>query len=111
MVNNIDNAEYEYRVDSPQCYHKDWEKIANECGIVKLKIVKKSEEDPGIELADLIVGCIKDHLNNDEKASELYSEYIKNKMIDMASQTIPNPNLIFIDDFSREEKAKANIFR
>jgi len=111
LVNNIDNTEYEYRVDSPQCIHKDWEKIAKECGIVKLKIVKKSEEEPGIELADIIAGCIKDHLNNDDKASEFYSEYIKKKMIDMTSRDMPNPNLIFIDDFSPEEKEKANIFR
>ncbi len=111
LVNNIDNTEYEYRVDSPQCQDKDWEKIAKECEIVNLHIEKKSEKVPGIELADLIAGCIKDHLNNDEKASEFYSEYIKNKMIDMTSQTMPNPNLIFIGDFSPEEKEKANIFR
>ena len=111
LVNNIDNTEYEYRVDSPQCYHEDWEKIAKECGIVKLKIVKKSEEHPGIELADIIAGCINDHLNNKEKASEFYSQYIKNKMIDMTSQTMPNPNLLFVGDFSTKEKAKANIFR
>lgn len=111
LVNSIDNSEYEYRIDSPQCYHEDWEKIAKECGIVKLKIVKKSEEDPGIELADIIAGCINDYLNNKEKANEFYSEYIKKKMIDMTSHTIPNPNLIFIGDFSDEEKEKADIFR
>lgn len=111
LVNNINNTEYKYIVDNPQIWEKDWEKIAKECGIVKLKIEKKSEEEPGIELADLIAGCIKDHLNNDDKASEFYSEYIKNKMIDMTSRTMPNPNLIFIGDFSPEEKAKAKIFR
>ena len=111
LVNNIDNTEYEYRVDSPQCIHKDWEKIAKECGIVKLKIVKKSEEEPGIELADIIAGCINDHLNNKEKASEFYSEYIKKKMIDMTSRDMPNPNLIFIGDFSAEEKKETEIFR
>lgn len=111
LVNNINNTEYEYIVDYPQIWDKDWEKIARECGIVKLKIEKKSEEEPGIELADLIAGCIKDHLNNDEKACGFYYEYIKKKMLDMTSQTMPNPNLIFIDGFSPEEKEKANIFR
>jgi hypothetical protein len=111
LVNNIDNTEYEYRVDSPQCYYTDWEKIAEECGIVKPKMVRKSEEDPGIELADIIAGCINNHLDGDEEASEFYSEYLKNKMLDMTSTAIPNPNRIFNEDFSPEEKRKTNIFR
>jgi len=111
FVNNIDNTQYKYIIDSPQCQPKDWEKIAKECGIVNLHIEKKSEKVPGIELADLIAGCIKDHLNNDDKANGFYYEYIKKKMADMTSQTLPNPNLIFIGDFSPEEKEKANIFR
>lgn len=111
LVNNINNTEYKYIVDNPQIWEKDWEKIAKEVGIVKPKIEKKSEEEPGIELADLIAGCINDHLNNDEKASEFYSKYIKNKMIDMNSRTVPNPNLIFHEDFTTEEKENADIFR
>ena len=111
FVNNIDKTLYKYIVDSPQCQDKDWEKIADECGIVKLHIEKKSEKVPGIELADLIAGCINEHINDDEKAGDFYYEYIKKKMLDMTSQTLPNPNLIFFNDFSPEEKAKANIFR
>lgn len=111
FVNDIDNTLYKHIVDSPQCQDKDWEKIAEECGIVNLDIERKSEKVPGIELADSIAGCINEHLNNDEKASEFYSEYIKNKMIDMTSQNIPNPNLIFFEEFTTEEKAEANIFR
>lgn len=111
LVNNINNKEYKYIVNYPQIWDKDWEKVARECGIVNLKIEKASEKVPGIELADSIAGCIKDHLNNDDKASGFYYEYIKKKMADMTSQTLPNPNLIFIGDFSPEEKEKANIFR
>lgn len=111
FVNEIDKNLYKYIVDSPQCLDKDWEKIAKECGINQIAIEKKSENVPGIELADSIAGCIHEHLNNDVRAGEFYNEYIKKKMLDMTSQILPNPNLIFFNDFSPQEKEKANIFR
>ncbi|MFX0205280.1 MAG: hypothetical protein ACFFDT_04795 [Candidatus Hodarchaeota archaeon] len=111
FVNDINNKLYKYIIDSPQCLDKDWEKIAEECGIVNLDIEKKSEKVSGIELADSIAGCINEHLNKDEKASEFYYGYIRKKMLDMASPTLPNPNLIFYSDFSAEEKENTNIFR
>jgi hypothetical protein len=97
FIAEIDNSEYKYIVDSPQCLDKDWKNIAEELGIVNLQIEKKSEKVPGIELADLIAGCIHDHLNSDEKARRFYKAYVKNKMIDMYSHTLPNPNFIFGD--------------
>lgn len=111
LVNNINNTEFKYMVDKPQIWDEDWKKIAKECGIINLKIVKKSKEESGIELADIIAGCINAHLNRDEEASEFYSEYVKNKMIDMTSRDMPNPNLIFRGDFSTEEKRAVRIFR
>lgn len=111
FVNNIDGNLYKYIVDTPQCVDKDWEKIAKECGIVNIEIAKKSGSIPGIELADLIAGCIHEYLNNDDRAGEFYNEYIKQKMLNMTSQTLPNPNLIFFSDFSPEEIKKTNIFR
>jgi len=90
---------------------KDWEKIAKECGIINIEIVKKSGEVPGIELADTVAGCIHEHLNDERKAGEFYNEYIKKKMLNMASKDLPNPNLIFFNDFNPEERTKTNIFR
>lgn len=111
FINDIDNIQYRYIVDTPQCQDKDWEKIAEECGISCLDIEKKSEKVPGLELADPIAGCVHEHLCGDCEAGKFYKEFIKKKMLDMTSRTLPNPNLIFFDDFSDEEKAKANIFR
>ncbi len=111
FVNDIDDKLYKYIVDTPQCLRKDWEKIAKECGIINIEIVKKSGEVPGIELADTVAGCIHEHLNDERKAGEFYNEYIKKKMLNMASKDLPNPNLIFFNDFNPEERTKTNIFR
>jgi len=111
LVNNINNSEYKYIVDTPQCLDKDWEKIAKECGIENIDVEKKSEKIPGIELSDIIAGCIHEYLENDEKAKHFYQTYIKNKMLDMTSRSLPNPNLIFFGDFNYDDKAKINIFR
>jgi len=111
LVQEIPSGAYQYIVDTPQCLDKDWIKIANECEIVNVKIEKKSEKVPGIELTDIIAGCIHEYLNRDAQAGEFYGKYIKNKMLDMCSKTIPNPNLVFYEDFNSDERSKVNIFR
>lgn len=111
LVQENTSGAYQYIVDAPQCLDKDWVKIANECEIVNVKIEKKSEKVPGIELADIIAGCIHEYLNRDAQAGEFYGKYIKNKMLDMCSKTIPNPNLVFYEDFNSDERRKINIFR
>ena len=105
------SGSYQYVVDTPQCLDKDWIKIASECEIVNIKIEKKSEKVPGIELADIIAGCIHEYLNGDVQAGQFYKKFIENKMLDMYSKTIPNPNLVFYDDFNSDERNKVNIFR
>ena len=82
-----------------------------ECEIEQVEIVKNSEKIPGIELADVVSGCILDFLGNKERAKCIYKEHIKNKMCNMLSQKCPNPNLIFFQDFCDEEKNELNIFR
>jgi len=111
LINDIPSESYQYIVDTPQCLDKDWAKIANECGIVNIKIEKKSGKVSGIELADIIAGCIHEYLRGEGKAGEYYKNYIKDKMLDMCSKTFPNPNLIFFHDFSTDEKKKVAIFR
>ena len=111
LVQDIPSEGYQFILDTPQCLDKDWDKIAKECEIVNVKIERKSERVPGIELADIIAGCIHDYLRGDEQAGEFYRKYIKNKMLDMYSSTIPNPNLVFYKDFNSDETRKVGIFR
>lgn len=111
LLNNINVNEYKYIVDTPQCLDKDWKKIAEECELKNVDVEKKSERIPGIELSDIIVGCIHEYLKNDDKAKNFYQMYIKNKMLDMNSKSLPNPNLIFFSDFNDDEKKGTNIFR
>jgi hypothetical protein len=111
LVTGIPDESCQFVVDTPQCLDKDWTKIAKECGIININIEKKSENVPGIELADLVTGCIHEYLEGDEKAKEFYRKYIENKMLNMCSRAFPNPNLIFFKDFTSDEKKRANIFR
>jgi len=109
LLPNPSNTDYEYKVDKPQ--YKQWRDIAKECGISNVEIIEESENEPGIELADVVSGCIKDFVNGDSKAAEIYGEHLKPKMSDMYNHDFPNPNLIFYGDFSEEENNKLNIFR
>ncbi len=98
-------------VDSPQHLKKEWKKIAKEAGFEKVKIVKDSKKEAGIELSDVIAGCIQNMIKKEELATSIYNSFIKPKMVDMTSRDCPNPNLIFYNDFSSQEKSELNIFR
>ncbi len=104
-----DPNEYKYFVDNPQ--YKNWKELAEECGIKNVEIIEKSEEYPGIELADIVCGCISDKIKSEKKAETAYVEFIKPRMLDMYSNKIPNPNLIFFKYFSEDEQKKLDIFR
>ena len=103
--------DYKYIIDTPQYLDKEWLNIAKECGIEQIEIIKISKNVPGIELADVVSGCIMDLLENVEVAKLIYKECMQSKMWNMVSQECPNPNLIFIQDYSEEEKIEMNIFR
>lgn len=103
--------DYKYLIDSPQYLDKEWINIAIECGIKQIEIIKISKNVPGIELADIVCGCIMDLLENVKGVKQIYEEFIKPKMWDMISQECPNPNFIFFPDFSEEEIVEMNIFR
>lgn len=110
LSQDLENGyDLEYQVDKPQ--YKQWSELARESGINNVETIDKSELEPGIELADVICGCIKDFINSDLKAKEIYNEYVKSKMMDMRSVDFPNPNLIFINDFSEGERKKLDVFR
>jgi len=111
LVNDINPSEYKYIIDTPQSIDNDWMYLAGECEIINIDIEKKSEKIPGIELADIVAGCIHEYLRENLKAEKTYKNYVKNKMLDMNSKKYPNPNLIFYQDFSEAEKEILNIFR
>lgn len=106
----IDN-DYNFVIDTPQCLDRDWRDIAHECGINNVDIIKDSDKNPGIELADIICGCVHNYLKHNVTAAEVYKKSIKSKMSDMTSTSFPNPNLVFYNDFSETEKNALNIFR
>jgi len=103
--------DYKYITDTPQYLDKEWLSIANECGIKQVEVEKISKNSPGIELADVVSGCISSFLAKDVNAQKIYKECVKNKMMNMSSKKLPNPNLIFYQDFSETEKKETNIFR
>jgi len=102
---------YQYIIDSPQFLNRDWEQIAKDCGIMNIKVEKDSSIVPGIELSDVVAGCVFDCLKGSVQAEDIYYKYIKKKMLNMFSAKLPNPNLIFFQDFDPKEKIKFNFFR
>lgn len=111
LLPGVDAEDYIYIIDTPQHIDRGWENIANECDIKNIKIEKTSENTPGIELADVIGGCVSEFLAKDADAEMIYKECIKDRMLNMTSRTSPNPNLIFYNDFSDTEKKELDIFR
>ncbi len=111
LVKNEDSQEYKYLIDTPQYLDREWENIAKDCEIEQIDITKISASNPGIEVADVISGCVMDFLLDNNNAKDTYNNFIKSKMCDMGSKTYPNPNLIFYQDFTDGEKKQINIFR
>jgi len=111
LLKNEAPQDYKYSIDTPQYLDRGWENIAKDCEIEQIDITKVSASNPGIEVADVISGCIMDSLLNINNARNIYSNFIKSKMCDMTSTTYPNPNLIFYKDFTNDERREINIFR
>jgi len=118
IINSVKNELFfnyfeknKYVIDTPQYLDREWENIAKECGIQQIEMIKISKNIPGIELADVVSGCIMNLLENVEGIKLIYKECLKPKMQDMMSQKCPNPNFIFFPDFSSEEITEMNIFR
>lgn len=111
LLHEENPKEYKYVIDTPQYLDREWENIAKECGIQQIEMIKISKNIPGIELADVVSGCIMNLLENVEGIELIYKECLKPKMCNMMSQECPNPNLIFFPDFSSEEIIEMNIFR
>jgi hypothetical protein len=111
LVKDEDPQEYKYLIDTPQYLDREWESIAKDCDIKQINITKTSASNPGIEISDVISGCVMNFLFHNKEAENTYNNFIKPKMCDMGSTTFPNPNLIFYQDFTEEEKKQINIFR
>lgn len=110
LLGNENPDEYKYIIDTPQYLDREWEEIAKDCEIEQIDVVKKSASDPGIEIADVVSGCIMSLLEGNG-GNDIYNECIKPKMLNMSSRFFPNPNLIFYGDFTSTEKEEINIFR
>ena len=104
LLTQLDLPHCKYLIDSPQFPPDDWTERAEICGILKgnVKIIKNSSNEPGIELADLIAGCVRDLLDNSPIAQSIYQKYIYDHMMDTTSSVYPNPNLIFHPKFPRD---------
>ena len=156
---------YAYVIDHPQYSGSSWTDIATECGIDRVRIIRDSQNCPGIELADVVAGCIntflilqdklqkvdydwsqkismypierlsdllndgrnheliecRNALSNSQSAVrpilEIFGEYMGSKMTDMSSKVAPNsgkapnPNLVFIENFSTPDRIKLEILR
>ena len=111
LIDDLDYDDYEYQIDIPQCQPKEWKVLASENGIKNIKVIRRSEECPGVELADVVAGCIYNKIMGDGTASQIYNDYVKSKMADMASRTYPNPNMIFFQDFTDDQKKLCSGFR
>lgn len=102
LVDTNNNEECEYFIDSPQFFKNQWKKVAEEEGIKNITIIEKSENYPGIQIADVVAGCFQDLLRNDSKAENIFAESIKDKMCDMYCRECPNPNIIFHGDETKD---------
>jgi len=100
-------ADFDFIIDKPP--YLGWKELAKACGI-KAE-VEDSKRCRGIQLADVICGCIKDFTKNNQEAGEIYRGCFKKHMINMYDKNMPNPNLVFIHDFKDREKRRLNIFR
>lgn len=104
-----DTTNYKYIVDTPQFLDKEWLEIAREVEINDgdIKIEKKSEEIPGIQIAGIVAGCFYDLLSKDETTcKDIFRRFLKSKMMDMYSSNMPNPNVIFYNDCPDDIKKK-----
>ena len=93
-----ETVDYEFIIDRPQCDKEMWKDIAN----IKNVELEDSKKNPGIQLADVVVGCYQDLLKDREsddykKAFEFYEKYLKSKQV-YKGKELPNPNLIFVYD-------------
>lgn len=97
LVEQSSNREHEFNIDNPQFPKSQWEKVVSEEGLDNVNIIEKSEDIPGIQIADIIAGCFHDLLKNNKKAEKIFVNSIKEKMRDMYCKYLPNPNIIFND--------------
>ena len=102
LVDTNNSEEYEFIVDSPQFFKNQWKKVVKEEDIENITIIEKSENYPGIQIADVVAGCFQDLLRNDSKAEKIFAESIKDKMCDMYCRECPNPNIIFYGDETKD---------
>ena len=74
---------YAYVIDHPQYSGSSWTDIATECGIDRVRIIRDSQNCPGIELADVVVGCINNFLIHQTELQNLTPFYNANDPVYM----------------------------
>jgi len=105
LLGRSNKEKYILIADSPQHLKKEWLDIAKGVGIKNVKIETHSEREPGIELADVVVGCVHSMINKDSLAQKIYRHWLKVMMLDMTSRNYPNPNFIFFPGFDERDQA------
>lgn len=104
----IKPTDYEliYRIDPPQMSHEGWKKLLNEIdsSVVNIEF-PKSNRSQGIQFADVIAGCVRSHLLQDDKkeVSKTFINKIKDRLIPKDREN-PNPNLIFFGEINETVK-------
>lgn len=97
-----------YKVDPPQMPRNSWSEILKTISKGVTIDFPKSNLDAGIQFADVIAGCIRSFLENDETfdKAENFIKKIRPKLI-LKSIKNPNPNLIFYDEINENLRLKS----
>ncbi len=95
-----------YKIDNPQFLDNSYKELIRDIVNPKeIKIIKKSEKEEGVQFADVIAGCIRSIILEDENheiAKQFYQEIIKNKFIQNKETSFINPNFIFHNEMNQK---------
>jgi len=117
LQKEFSNKSFKFYIDNPQCRDKDWIKLFNglkeEMNLnLELKIIKKSQNNDGIQFADVIVGNCKYLMNNLEMTSfknidkKIISDFSLNNGIDNLHKN--NPKIVMWENNLRGFKNTIN---
>lgn len=96
-----------YRVDPPQMSKDGWKSLLHTISPGVEIEFPKSQSDPGIQFADVIAGCVKSFLVEDDylDQSKILIPKFREKLIPKHAKN-PNPNLIFFKEINEKLKIR-----
>lgn len=97
-----------YRIDPPQMSKDGWKEILQTISPDTQIEFPKSHTDVGIQLADIIAGCIRSFLESDStvEQAKIFIPRFRSKLISKDRDN-PNPNLIFFQDINDKLKTRS----